>query len=228
MGKTQRKILSNLFTKKHPHGRGEDWHYRKQTIQRLETPPRAWGRQHKDLGKIEDRRNTPTGVGKTISSSASWAVLGKHPHGRGEDLAAVGKIKEYMETPPRAWGRLFIRYRFSFSHGNTPTGVGKTQTWHGFLFVKRKHPHGRGEDYLPANYLTRHVETPPRAWGRHQQNVVRNYLTTRYGVLDILVFCIALLFKHQLQSGDFNNTSLGIANAADFVPWRVIDSTKHH
>ena len=33
--------------------------------------------------------------------------------------------------------------------------------------INRKHPHGRGEDYVAKPYAGRLSETPPRAWGRH-------------------------------------------------------------
>ena len=50
-------------------------------------------------------RNTPTGVGKTLSIGAFLAVGQKHPHGRGEDLNNPDDDLNPAETPPRAWGR---------------------------------------------------------------------------------------------------------------------------
>ncbi len=49
---------------------------------------------------------------------------------------------------------------------NTPTGVGKTWRRYGLQAPRRKHPHGRGEDLVRSEPMGRHVETPPRAWGR--------------------------------------------------------------
>jgi hypothetical protein len=71
-----------------------------------------------------------------------------------------------METPPRAWGRLF---RVSFSPPtlrNTPTGVGKTHSRPAAGQEPQKHPHGRGEDGIYLYLVDADVETPPRAWGR--------------------------------------------------------------
>jgi len=50
--------------------------------------------------------------------------------------------------------------------GNTPTGVGKTCKSNYLGCMYRKHPHGRGEDYLHAAFKIAVAETPPRAWGR--------------------------------------------------------------
>ena len=71
-------------------------------------------------------RNTPTSVGKTCHVLSCPMVMEKHPHERGEDLAAV-KVEQ---------GGV----------GNTPTSVGKTT---GDTFptpAHGKHPHERGED----------------------------------------------------------------------------------
>ena len=81
-------------------------------------------------------RNTPTGVGKTRKSfpkceediNADDIVAGKHPHGRGED-SRYGPVPGcYPETPPRAWGRPSTTQPRPLCAGNTPTGVGKTDT----------------------------------------------------------------------------------------------------
>ena len=65
MGKTVRKAYDILGIEKHPHVHGEDLSEVINTICRLETPPRAWGRHSEFLivGKIS--RNTPTCMGKT-------------------------------------------------------------------------------------------------------------------------------------------------------------------
>ena len=53
------------FTKKHPHGRGDDPGVVARSAIAGETPPRAWGRP-RDGGQKSDRLgNTPTGVGTT-------------------------------------------------------------------------------------------------------------------------------------------------------------------
>ncbi len=93
-------------------------------------------------------------------------VLQKHPHGRGEDGGRRAENTTCTETPPRAWGRLLTgRLRLRTS-GNTPTGVGKTQTFRPAAPSRQKHPHGRGEDPHGLPFCSLCLETPPRAWGR--------------------------------------------------------------
>ena len=106
-------------------------------------------------------------MGKTFSASFCFVSIGKHPHERGEDQAAIGAHRKLgrntptsvgktlptindwskvRETPPRAWGRLYNRKIDDLGFGNTPTSVGKT-----------------GNAGRPDIIRT---ETPPRAWGR--------------------------------------------------------------
>ena len=80
------------------------------------------------------------------------------------------------EAPPRTWERRTAchhtaarRHRAGQSchrHGNTPTCVGKTQRICQYRRQRGKHPHVRGEDFLPAVTSYCAWETPPRAWGR--------------------------------------------------------------
>ena len=75
---------------KHPHERGEDTRVKLTGIDRLETPPRAWGRHKKSVAARRRSRNTPTSVGKTPSPSSMGRIYEKHPHERGEDLESRG------------------------------------------------------------------------------------------------------------------------------------------
>ena len=111
-------------------------------------------------------RNTPTGVGKTCPDQKIFLACWKHPHGRGEDVTAVGRSTGIKETPPRAWGRPPARQGVREGAGNTPTGVGKTQVAAIWQPMPWKHPHGRGEDHQDRFFATPPPETPPRAWGR--------------------------------------------------------------
>ncbi len=86
VGKTISLSGITLLTGKHPHGRGEDYRRDCPPYPLLETPPRAWGRQHRVHSEQSRLRNTPTGVGKTSLGSASTVEPWKHPHGRGEDF----------------------------------------------------------------------------------------------------------------------------------------------
>ncbi len=65
VGKTTVQISGREFLWKHPHLRGEDERQVHQSMQRVETPPPAWGRLSENMGMLEITRNTPTCVGKT-------------------------------------------------------------------------------------------------------------------------------------------------------------------
>ncbi len=131
---------------KHPHGRGEDNSTYGRGLLAIETPPRAWGRRTAVTVNVNNSRNTPTGVGKTLDKPISRGWLWKHPHGRGEDRRQFTITGTTGETPPRAWGRRSIFLRYSVSPRNTPTGVGKTNCRCTKGNSRQKHPHGRGED----------------------------------------------------------------------------------
>ena len=67
VGKTCWLLLCLMTVWKHPHGRGEDASGVLLAWVKVETPPRAWGRLTDNNETIPDKRNTPTGVGKTLS-----------------------------------------------------------------------------------------------------------------------------------------------------------------
>ena len=85
VGKTMYRIQADRSGKKHPHGRGEDPKGTPNKDKQEETPPRAWGRRYNASTIFFSDRNTPTGVGKTISLVTNIIHIRKHPHGRGED-----------------------------------------------------------------------------------------------------------------------------------------------
>ena len=166
VGKTPSQLRRQRGSQKHPHGRGEDRLVMSPFGGQMETPPRAWGRQAQVNQAAGLDGNTPTGVGKTVSTDTYILDAWKHPHGRGEDRLAHSLCRVYGETPPRAWGRLFAGSCNTESLRNTPTGVGKTEPLEKSVSVMQKHPHGRGEDTAGQHRARTCQETPPRAWGR--------------------------------------------------------------
>ena len=106
VGKTAPPDLARTGALKHPHVRGEDSPMGRSCIRGAETPPRAWGRQTWYRYLEDDRRNTPTCVGKTSADGLRPSATKKHPHVRGEDAKSRKTQLTREETPPRAWGRL--------------------------------------------------------------------------------------------------------------------------
>ena len=84
----------------------------------------------------------------------------------GEDCRYRKNLQESIETPPRAWGRLFRLVKPIHDFRNTPTCMGKTRSNIASFAPIGKHPHVHGEDFNRRAEYRKHVETPPRAWGR--------------------------------------------------------------
>ena len=110
--------------------------------------------------------NTPTCVGKTFVTSRLERMSRKHPHMRGEDGHGSHCACEHAETPPHAWGRPYGKEPKYERTRNTPTCVGKTDERLRQAFLRKKHPHMRGEDSPRRKAKSASWETPPHAWGR--------------------------------------------------------------
>ena len=87
---------------------------------------------------------------------------------RGEDECPHFQTGCASETPPRAWGRPQAVVSSRPFSRNTPTCVGKTHCRYFLAAAEQKHPHVRGEDCCIKKGNFYRLETPPRAWGRHE------------------------------------------------------------
>ncbi len=65
VGKTLTRGVPVVGKSVHPHGRGENTFVYKSSSMIAGTPPRAWGKRRVRRCQFDDRRYTPTGVGKT-------------------------------------------------------------------------------------------------------------------------------------------------------------------
>ncbi len=166
MGKTRRTLLRPPPIWKHPHGRGENIRIFDLAGEYKETPPRTWGKPAAVALKSGAERNTPTDVGKTPQGRRRRAPGEKHPHGRGENKIECSQKCSQKETPPRTWGKLFFFVYRKVCWRNTPTDVGKTRCAFFVASVRRKHPHGRGENVSARPAIHLDGETPPRTWGK--------------------------------------------------------------
>ena len=171
-----------------------------------ETPPRTWGRRDFRRGFARKRRNTPTHVGKTGAGGVVRMPVWKHPHARGEDYTFTAHIKNYVETPPRTWGRPSGIHQRSWLTRNTPTHVGKTPSKTTGGISHRKHPHARGEDYSSRCPETKYAETPPRTWGRRllfrfYRLIIRN-TPTHVGKTNLVRKSLVFSRKHPHARGE--------------------------
>ena len=161
-------VVSSIINinEKHLHERGEDRFHPTAPGAYRETPPRAWRRHGLALQIASASRNTSTSVEKTRVPSARSRSRQKHLHERGEDKSEYAKVREEMETPPRAWRRLTDMMIVTLSHRNTSTSVEKTNQRIISAVSLQKHLHERGEDREVKMPVKRWKETPPRAWRR--------------------------------------------------------------
>ncbi len=86
VGKTDQRDQDQPQRWKHPHWRGEDALAEFKDGSIVETPPLAWGRPATGEPRGPQKRNTPTGVGKTYLRWCLSCCNQKHPHWRGEDV----------------------------------------------------------------------------------------------------------------------------------------------
>ncbi len=130
---------------------------------------------------------------------------------RGEDAQIVPSKPYNTETPPHAWGRLYIEHGDALDVRNTPTCVGKMVAWKRNLKAFKKHPHMRGEDVLPIVDLLFVPETPPHAWGRFRcvyiQPVGRRNTPTCVGKIRLVFVCRHQCEKHPHMRGEDSEPS---------------------
>ena len=91
---------------------------------------------------------------KTLDAAAAYLLVGKHLHGRGEDLALCPASPSHEETPPRTWRRPSSRCSRPAQSRNTSTDVEKTLA-----------------ATTVGNYA---LETPPRTWRRRRTRLLRD------------------------------------------------------
>ena len=108
----------------HPHGRGDNRRATLRRSRRNGSPPRAWGQSAAPQRRRCTPRFTPTGVGTMGCWWATQATSPVHPHGRGDNAKSRGKSRNYLGSPPRAWGQCFNRSLAVVDVRFTPTGVG--------------------------------------------------------------------------------------------------------
>ena len=148
VGTTPSSPCTKYTTAVHPHVRGDDARGVSETLTRVGSPPRAWGRHFPFHVARRHGRFTPTCVGTT----SPWGLVNPsftvHPHVRGDDTWNVLLASSRIGSPPRAWGRRRSRDPPSRS--------------------RSVHPHVRGDDLKSENIVGRSDGSPPRAWGRRR------------------------------------------------------------
>ncbi len=106
VGSTSTGQTSTKTKEDHPHLRGE--HSRKTIakIQKVGSPPPAWGARYIRLHATIKERITPTCVGSTLCGVLAMHAGGDHPHLRGEHCFFSKNATAAKGSPPPAWGAL--------------------------------------------------------------------------------------------------------------------------
>ena len=88
----------------HPHVRGDNYEFQLQRLQRLGSPPRAWGQLTPADLPEKVVRFTPTCVGTTRLREGLGPAGKVHPHVRGDNASVWTDGFFDPGSPPRAWG----------------------------------------------------------------------------------------------------------------------------
>ena len=125
VGRRSRPASSRPSRAEHPHGRGEKALSFRQSFLDAGTSPRAWGEGERVLLRLRERRNIPTGVGRSYSPRVWHLYDTEHPHGRGEKMTPQEAQERARGTSPRAWGEEVLVKLLEPKQRNIPTGVGR-------------------------------------------------------------------------------------------------------
>src|SRR5690606_27294833 len=134
------------------------------TWPRYGSPPRAWGQPAPQHPVLNVHGFTPTRVGTTDTQPGITKTETVHPHARGDNDARNSHPSLAVGSPPRAWGQRgpgpeqLPEVRF------TPTRVGTTMPGPPGTYMRKVHPHARGDnaDFFYGCGLP--PGSPPRAW----------------------------------------------------------------
>ena len=166
VGKTSRAFCWVGVGADHPHVRGENLPMRAETVSHPGSSPRAWGKLRSLCTCRSLRRIIPTCVGKTLRGSQESSWFSDHPHVRGENKIHAITSLASAGSSPRAWGKpLPPLARYALMR-IIPTCVGKTTRWAINGVYISDHPHVRGENITPPDFVAGYAGSSPRAWGK--------------------------------------------------------------
>lgn len=110
----------------HPHMCGEDHRGLLLVVVLGGSPPHTWGGPAQGLTGSQDRRLTPTCVGRTYCSVSSAYPGTAHPHMRGEDAVVDAAEVHGHGSPPHARGGRRTPRSGALPLRLTPTCAGRT------------------------------------------------------------------------------------------------------
>ena len=110
----------------HPHMRGEYSSINSAVVNKIGSPPHAWGILEYFSNSQISMWFTPTCVGNTHKYWMDNLFKLVHPHMRGEYVRDTVIVDAPVGSPPHAWGIPYITNFISVYNWFTPTCVGNT------------------------------------------------------------------------------------------------------
>ena len=137
---------------------------------RLSVPgssPRAWGRLLEGVALFPLARFIPTCVGQIPAARCICPCLPVHPHVRGADGNRAGHEAADDRFIPTCVGQIFSDVNTTgYPSGSSPRAWGRFRGCRLFGCHVTVHPHVRGADEAPPEWLGEQFGSSPRAWGR--------------------------------------------------------------
>ncbi len=172
VGKTMCLRILILHIAVHPHARGENGPGSCRPRRGFGPPPRAWGKLSASHSQPDQRRSTPTRVGKTLLGTRQVAACLLHPHARGENIRRFTSYCTISGPPPRAWGKRSTGKARSRYRRSTPTRVGKTKNEICCHCQQTVHPHARGENVTQKRDEFLEIRSTPTRVGKTLHRVI--------------------------------------------------------
>ena len=165
VGTTAQPASDTIRAPVHPHSRGDHPKRRPMVVNRVGSPPLAWGPLPELLELSCGQRFTPTRVGTTRGSVRRVATSTVHPHSRGDHFLIRHPAYSSSGSPPLAWGPPSVEERRVGQLRFTPTRVGTTDDSAHPTSHPAVHPHSRGDHQSAVSGAIVEAGSPPLAWG---------------------------------------------------------------
>ena len=133
------------------------------------SPPRVRGKGLSQAIVSSRVRITPACAGKSYLFNMERRLQRDHPRVCGEKGALIADEAGVQGSPPRARGKVFLRFLAGEEYGITPACAGKRRCEPKRLCAGRDHPRVCGEKVVRVSETNRTGGSPPRVRGKQFQ-----------------------------------------------------------
>ena len=130
------------------------------------SPPRVRGKGLSQAIVSSRVRITPACAGKSYLFNMERRLQRDHPRVCGEKGALIADEAGVQGSPPRARGKVFLRFLAGEEYGITPACAGKRRCEPKRLCAGRDHPRVCGEKVVRVSETNRTGGSPPRVRGK--------------------------------------------------------------